>query len=44
MKWSEIQLESLKKMFLNKDLLLESKLDEYRKDKKYKTYFKRKMD
>lgn len=38
MKWSEIQLESLKKMFLNKDILLESKLDEYRKDKKYKTY------
>ena len=38
MKWSEIQLESLKKMFLNKDLLSESKLDEYRKDKKYKTY------
>lgn len=38
MNWGQIQLESLKKMFLNKDDLRVSELDEYKKDKKYKTY------
>lgn len=38
MTWGEIQLESLKKMFLNKDILINSDLDNYKKDKKYKTY------
>lgn len=38
MKWGEIQIESLKKMFLNKDNLEISKLEEYKNDKKYKTY------
>lgn len=38
MKWSEIQLESLKKMFLNKEVLIKEDLTEYKKDKKYKTY------
>lgn len=38
MKWGEIQIESLKKMFLNNDNLEVSKLEEYKKDKKYKTY------
>lgn len=38
MNWGQIQLESLKKMFLNKDDLTVSELDEYKKDKKYKTY------
>lgn len=38
MKWSEIQLESLKKMFLNKDVLKSEDLSTYKTDKKYKTY------
>lgn len=38
MTWGEIQIESLKKMFLNKEILEISKLEEYKKDKKYKTY------
>lgn len=38
MKWSEIQLESLKKMFLNKEVLDYKELTNYKSDKKYKTY------
>lgn len=38
MTWGEIQIESLKKMFLNKEVLTITKLDEYKQDKKYKTY------
>lgn len=38
MKWGDIQIESLKKMFLNNDDLEVAKLEEYKKDKKYKTY------
>lgn len=38
MKWGEIQIESLKKMFLNKENLEISQLEEYKNDKKYKTY------
>lgn len=38
MNWGEIQIESLKKMFLNNDNLEVNKLDEYKKDKKYRTY------
>lgn len=38
MTWGEVQIESLKKMFLNKEILEISKLEEYKKDKKYKTY------
>ena len=38
MTWGEIQIESLKKMFLNKEVLEISKLEEYKNDKKYKTY------
>ncbi len=38
MKWGEVQIEALKKMFLNKDKLEISKLEEYKQDKKYKTY------
>lgn len=38
MTWGEIQIESLKKMFLNNDVLNVEKLEEYKKDKKYKTY------
>lgn len=38
MTWGEIQIESLKKMFLNKEVLIIDKLDEYKQDKKYKTY------
>lgn len=38
MTWNEIQLESLKKMFLNKENLEVSKMEEYKQDKKYKTY------
>lgn len=38
MNWGEIQIEALKKMFLNNDNLEISKLDEYKKDKKYRTY------
>lgn len=38
MTWGEIQIESLKKMFLNNDDLKVEKLNEYKDDKKYKTY------
>lgn len=38
MTWNEIQIESLKKMFLNKDILIQTDLEKYKKDKKYKTY------
>lgn len=38
MNWGQIQIESLKKMFLNNDNLEVSKLNEYKQDKKYKTY------
>ncbi len=38
MNWGEIQIESLKKMFLNNDDLSIDKLDDYKKEKKYKTY------
>lgn len=38
MNWGEIQIESLKKMFLNNDNLLAANLDTYKTDKKYKTY------
>lgn len=38
MTWGEIQIESLKKMFLNKENLEATKLNEYKADKKYKTY------
>lgn len=38
MTWGEIQIESLKKMFLNSNDLSVDKLNEYKNDKKYKTY------
>lgn len=38
MTWGEIQIESLKKMFLNKEDLLVAKLVDYLTDKKYRTY------
>lgn len=38
MNWGEIQLESLKKMFLNSEILTLDKLKDYKTDKKYKTY------
>lgn len=38
MTWGDIQLESLKKMFLNKDDLSIENLPVYKTDKKYKTY------
>lgn len=38
MNWGEIQIESLKKMFLNNDDLSIDKLEDYKKEKKYKTY------
>lgn len=38
MTWGQIQIESLKKMFLNTDDLTINKLPEYKQDKKYKTY------
>lgn len=38
MNWGEIQIESLKKMFLNTDDLSIDKLNEYKESKKYKTY------
>ena len=38
MTWNEIQIEALKKMFLNKENLETSKINEYKQDKKYKTY------
>ena len=36
--WGDIQIESLKKMFLNNDNITIDKLDEYKSNKKYKTY------
>ena len=38
MTWGEIQIESLKKMFLNKEILKVEDLKIYKEDKKYKTY------
>lgn len=38
MNWGQIQIESLKKMFLNNEELEISKLDDYKQNKKYKTY------
>lgn len=38
MNWGQIQIESLKKMFLNNEDLEVSKLAEYKENKKYKTY------
>lgn len=38
MNWGEIQVEALKKMFLNNEQLEVSKLAEYKENKKYKTY------
>lgn len=38
MTWGEIQIESLKKMFLNNDNLSIDKLSKYMDEKKYKTY------
>lgn len=38
MTWGEIQIESLKKMFLNTENLKVEELETYRGDKKYKTY------
>lgn len=38
MTYGEIQIESLKKMFLNNDDLSIDKLNEYKESKKYKTY------
>lgn len=38
MNWGEIQIESLKKMFLNNDNITIDNLNTYRNDKKYKTY------
>lgn len=38
MTWGEIQIESLKKMFLNNENLSVNKLSDYMNEKKYKTY------
>lgn len=38
MNWGEIQIESLKKMFLNSNDLDVEELEDYKEDKKYKTY------
>ncbi len=38
MTWGEIQIESLKKMFLNNDDLKVDNLETYKTNKKYKTY------
>ena len=38
MTWGEIQIESLKKMFLNNDDLEVDDLEKYKTNKKYKTY------
>ena len=38
MNWGEIQIESLKKMFLSSDTLNVANLNTYKQDKKYKTY------
>ena len=40
MNWGEIQIETLKKMYLNTDDLSISDINIYKTDKKYKTYFK----
>lgn len=38
MNWGEIQIESLKKMYLNNDEISASQLDNYKADKRYRTY------
>lgn len=38
MNWGEIQIESLKKMFLNNDNILATELETLKSNKKYKTY------
>lgn len=38
MNWGQIQIESLKKMFLNNEELVVDQLEKYKTDKKYKTY------
>ena len=38
MTWGEIQIESLKKMFLNNDELIIADIEDYKDNKKYKTY------
>ena len=38
MTWGEIQIESLKKMFLNNENLIVDDLEKYKENKKYKTY------
>lgn len=38
MNWGQIQIESLKKMFLNNEELVVDELRKYKTDKKYKTY------
>ena len=38
MNWGDIQIESLKKMFLNTENLTVANLTDYFTDKKYKTY------
>lgn len=38
MNWGDIQIESLKKMFLNNDVISKENLNEYKGDKKYRTY------
>lgn len=38
MTWGEIQIESLKKMFLNNENISVNKLSDYMNEKKYKTY------
>lgn len=38
MTWGEIQIESLKKMFLNNDDLSVEQIENYKTNKKYKTY------
>lgn len=38
MNWGQIQIESLRKMFLNSDVISVDNLDKYKNDKKYKTY------
>lgn len=38
MNWGKIQIESLKKMFLNSENLKETELETYKTNKKYKTY------
>ncbi|MCI8460437.1 MAG: hypothetical protein HFE81_03495, partial [Bacilli bacterium] len=38
MNWGEIQIEALKKMFLNNEQLVVNQLNIYKEDKKYKTY------